>query len=262
MGRAPLRPARAAAAGTELVVPRTRDERRDRRFALAGHQERNRLKLLINRLKLHRAMGTLYEKQAAHHEALVTIACILPALIMTLPSDPRRKRRRPRIHLPDRPGAVAIRCVRSTPAIGATSPRSLEERGFSTTTAHRLRGSFPGGRRRNHVAAPPQEQAQLSQIAAWRDGLAAVQARIEQRFGGRRCGRAPGASSRGCWGQSSGATAGSRPSSSGNGRRTGCRGGCAPPAGTLTGYATTCGPTWSSTWAIPTRAWSSTRRAS
>ena len=65
----------AAAASSGL--PRKANERRSGRFDLAAYRERNRAERLINRLKQFRRVATRYEKLAASHLAMVTIAAIL-----------------------------------------------------------------------------------------------------------------------------------------------------------------------------------------
>ncbi len=58
------------------VIPRRRDQGRDRGFNHAAYRERNRVERLINRLKQWRRVATRYEKRAANYQAIVTLAAI------------------------------------------------------------------------------------------------------------------------------------------------------------------------------------------
>ncbi len=60
-----------------VVIPTKIGQAPDPAFDRVAYRERNVVERLINRLKQHRAIATRYEKLAAHHEALLTIACIL-----------------------------------------------------------------------------------------------------------------------------------------------------------------------------------------
>ena len=64
--------------GIGAVTPRLKTEsRRGVRFDRAAYRERNQVERTINRLKLHRAIATRYEKLEETFHALLTLACIL-----------------------------------------------------------------------------------------------------------------------------------------------------------------------------------------
>ncbi len=63
--------------GIRITIPRKRNERRTGPFNRAIYRERNRVERLINRLKQWRRIATRYEKRAANHLAMVTIAAFV-----------------------------------------------------------------------------------------------------------------------------------------------------------------------------------------
>jgi transposase len=64
--------------GIRALIPYRRDERphdrRHRPFDRTAYRGRNRVERLISRLKQSRPVVTRYEKHAAHHLAMLTLA--------------------------------------------------------------------------------------------------------------------------------------------------------------------------------------------
>lgn len=73
------RPARAALRrrGVGPVIPRKVTEQRDGLFDYTANREHNVVERSINRLKMHRAIATRYEKLEVSYHALLTITCLL-----------------------------------------------------------------------------------------------------------------------------------------------------------------------------------------
>ena len=67
--------------GIRAVIPRRSDQRPDDgRHGPSDHvayRERNRVERLVNRFKQYRRVATRYEKRAAHHLAMLTVAAVL-----------------------------------------------------------------------------------------------------------------------------------------------------------------------------------------
>ena len=62
--------------GIRAVIPRRKNERRQRGFDREAYRERNVVERSINRLKQLRRIATRYEKTAASYAAMLTLAAI------------------------------------------------------------------------------------------------------------------------------------------------------------------------------------------